>query len=513
MLGRTASSGRRGGGLHEYAALPEGAPARTSAKSRALLGKSHSFHRGAAAAAAGAAPPGIGSFSGLPKEASYGLESSDGLGTPESAPTTRIHTMSVLRAVIGPVVTVAFFLAVAACGVAALLPGSTMPAQELFGSPEAAVPVAVALLVLGLLGPCLCLRACIWWRSPSRSQRKHTAWFGDSLLQEMLDGRNIMEHLTVYGKEHAAEGTVIMLPGAAAPRGTLAPVASLVGERFRVICVDLPGQGSLSAVPYSLARCEMVLTLVVRRSQQSHPGRRVVIAAQGAAAYVACHFALRPASERLTAGLVVMGRVPDYVGVARCSCSHDAVFSLAWAAVFANRALKARVAASDWDPEHRRAASRSDFNMAVIPEMRSELQGRPLLHRLREFKRTVVFLGPRAWVEEAEELIPVRRVHARRVRGARDDTLPPVDGASVDAMVAEVVEYVAELPVEDWAMEDTAGDDVSIALSRPSFGRAYTAGGGGGGGGGSMASGSHSGTGTPAAGARATSDIARLLVR
>ncbi|CAE7252830.1 unnamed protein product, partial [Symbiodinium sp. KB8] len=478
MLGRTASSGRRGGGLHEYAALPEGAPARTSAKSRALLGKSHSFHRGAAAAAAGAAPPGIGSFSGLPKEASYGLESSDGLGTPESAPTTRIHTMSVLRAVIGPVVTVAFFLAVAACGVsaaprptwtspwtrsrpgrgcpvpllsqsldwragggvAALLPGSTMPAQELFGSPEAAVPVAVALLVLGLLGPCLCLRACIWWRSPSRSQRKHTAWFGDSLLQEMLDGRNIMEHLTVYGKEHAAEGTVIMLPGAAAPRGTLAPVASLVGERFRVICVDLPGQGSLSAVPYSLARCEMVLTLVVRRSQQSHPGRRVVIAAQGAAAYVACHFALRPASERLTAGLVVMGRVPDYVGVARCSCSHDAVFSLAWAAVFANRALKARVAASDWDPEHRRAASRSDFNMAVIPEMRSELQGRPLLHRLREFKRTVVFLGPRAWVEEAEELIPVRRVHARRVRGARDDTLPPVDGASVDAMVAEVVE-------------------------------------------------------------------------
>ncbi|KAA0160584.1 hypothetical protein FNF28_05420 [Cafeteria roenbergensis] len=386
--------------------------------------------------------------------------------------------MSVLRAVIGPVVTVAFFLAVAACGVAALLPGSTMPAQELFGSPEAAVPVAVALLVLGLLGPCLCLRACIWWRSPSRSQRKHTAWFGDSLLQEMLDGRNIMEHLTVYGKEHAAEGTVIMLPGAAAPRGTLAPVASLVGERFRVICVDLPGQGSLSAVPYSLARCEMVLTLV-----------------------------------RLTAGLVVMGRVPDYVGVARCSCSHDAVFSLAWAAVFANRALKARVAASDWDPEHRRAASRSDFNMAVIPEMRSELQGRPLLHRLREFKRTVVFLGPRAWVEEAEELIPVRRVHARRVRGARDDTLPPVDGASVDAMVAEVVEYVAELPVEDWAMEDTAGDDVSIALSRPSFGRAYTAGGGGGGGGGSMASGSHSGTGTPAAGARATSDIARLLVR
>lgn len=315
-----------------------------------------------------------------------------------------------------------------------------MPAQQLFGSPEAAVPVAVALLVLGLLGPCLCLRACIWWRSPSRSQRKHTAWFGDSLLQEMLDGRNIMEHLTVYGKEHAVEGTVIMLPGAAAPRGTLAPVASLVAERFRVICVDLPGQGSLSAVPYSLARCEMVLTLVVRRSQQSHPGRRVVIAAQGAAAYVACHFALRPASERLTAGLVVMGRVPDYVGVARCSCSHDAVYSLAWAAVFANRALKARVAASDWDPEHRRAASRSDFNMAVIPEMRSELQGRPLLHRLREFKRTVVFLGPRAWVEEAEELIPVRRVHARRVRGARDDTLPPVDGASVDAMATEVVE-------------------------------------------------------------------------
>lgn len=231
-----------------------------------------------------------------------------------------------------------------------------------------------------------------------------------------------------------------MLPGAAAPRGTLAPLASLVRERFRVITVDLPGQGTLAAVPYSLARCEMVLTLVVRRAQLSCPRKRVILAAQGASAYVACHFALRPASERLTAGLIVMGRVPDYVGTARCQCSFDSLYVMQWAAVFANRALKARIAASDWPPMERRVAGQSDFNMAAIPEIRNELHGLSLIYPLRDFKRTVIFLGPRAWVEEAEELVPVRHAQARRVRGARDDTLPPVDGLSIETMAAEVTE-------------------------------------------------------------------------
>jgi len=324
-----------------------------------------------------------------------------------------------------------------------LLPTEAHLDEVAFGSVQASVPVGAALIALGIIGPCACIRACVWWRSPSESQRMKSASFGDSLLQEMLDGRNIMEHLTVYGAGNGEAGTIIMLPGAAAPRGTLAPVAALVADRFRVICVDLPGQGSLSAVPYSLARCEMVLTLVVRRAQVGSPGRRVVIVAQGAAAFVASHFALRQSSGKLTAGLVVMGRVPDYVGAARCSCSLDSVYSLPWAAVFANRAFKARIAASDWRPADRRVAGQSDFNLAAIPQMRAELRGRPLLHRLREFERNIVFLGPRAWVEEAEELVPVRRVQARRVRGARDDTLPPVDGASVEAMAAEVIDVRA----------------------------------------------------------------------
>jgi pimeloyl-ACP methyl ester carboxylesterase len=298
----------------------------------------------------------------------------------------------------------------------------------------------LCLIVVAILGPLCLMKLCVWVRSPSRSQKMQTAWFGDSMLQELLDGRNFLEHVTIYGAEHADRGTIVMLPGVSAARGTLAPLASLVGEHFRVICVDLPGQGTLSAVPYSLARCETVLTLVTRRAHLDRPGQRVVLAAYGAATYVAAHFSLRAASQHSVAGLVFMGSVPDYIGRRSCNLSMDDMFRMQWVSVFANRALKAKIASSDWPAHLRRVAGQSDFNLAVISDVRAELFRRPLLRGLIAFPRTIIFLGPRSWVEEAEELVPVHRVRTRRVRGARDDKLPPVDALGLATMASELVE-------------------------------------------------------------------------
>jgi len=67
-----------------------------------------------------------------------------------------------------------------------------------------------------------------------------------------MQGATIRQHYTIVGHHNAGQGTLVLLPGAGAPRGTVLPLARRLARRFRVIALDLPGHGTLSTVPYTL---------------------------------------------------------------------------------------------------------------------------------------------------------------------------------------------------------------------------------------------------------------------
>ena len=92
-------------------------------------------------------------------------------------------------------------------------------------------------------------------------------FYADALLEEMLAGDNIADHYDVTGiPGEQSRGTIVFLGGLGAPRATAelhSRVAAQAG--YKTIAIDVPSHGTLSAVTYSLARCERVILRVMQR--------------------------------------------------------------------------------------------------------------------------------------------------------------------------------------------------------------------------------------------------------
>ena len=68
-------------------------------------------------------------------------------------------------------------------------------------------------------------------------------------------------------------------------------------------------------------------------------------------------------------------------------------------------------------------------------------------------RKPVFFVGPRAWVATAQELVPVSNVRGMRVRGIRDAVVPPIAG-KVLLEVADTTHTIvlASMPQDIWTM-------------------------------------------------------------
>ena len=125
----------------------------------------------------------------------------------------------------------------------------------------------LSLGIVGIIGPCFCVFACALCQRPSKRQRMKEDFYADALLEEMLVGDNVADHydvMSVPGEN--SRGTVVFLGGLGAPRATAelhSRTASQAG--YKTIAIDLPSHGTLSAVTYSLSRCERVILRVMQR--------------------------------------------------------------------------------------------------------------------------------------------------------------------------------------------------------------------------------------------------------
>jgi hypothetical protein len=126
----------------------------------------------------------------------------------------------------------------------------------------------LSLGVVGVLGPFVCIFACALCQRPSKRQRMKEDFYADALLAEMLNGDNVADHYDVRGSVpgQVTRGTIVILGGLGTPRSA-ADVQSeaAVNAGYKTISIDVPSHGTLSAVTYSLARCERVILRVMQR--------------------------------------------------------------------------------------------------------------------------------------------------------------------------------------------------------------------------------------------------------
>ena len=126
----------------------------------------------------------------------------------------------------------------------------------------------LSLGIVGILGPCFCVFACACFNRPSKRQRMKEDFYADALLEEMLTSDNVADHYDVMGVpgDQHSRGTIVFLGGLGAPRAT-AELHSRAARQagYKTVAIDMPSHGTLSAVAYSLARCERVILRVMQR--------------------------------------------------------------------------------------------------------------------------------------------------------------------------------------------------------------------------------------------------------
>jgi hypothetical protein len=229
----------------------------------------------------------------------------------------------------------------------------------------------LALGITGLVGPCFFVFACALCQRPSKRQRMKDDFYADALLEEMLAGDNVTDHYDVFGADNDANlssssssasspgtgrsspamqsrGTIVFFGGLGAPRASTQIHSRAAAEAgYKTIAIDMPSHGTLSAVTFSLARCERVLLRVLRReallSEQRHRRKTsharsraeslrrdmsmaemsvsiepVLIAAYGPGAQAAMHVASR--RPDVVAGLFLFGPIVDLSSPGMCGC-------------------------------------------------------------------------------------------------------------------------------------------------------------------------------------------------
>jgi hypothetical protein len=399
-------------------------------------------------------------------------------------------------------------------GVLLLLPSATPLASWLGLAAYPSLPtLAICLISASAAAPLLCLAACVVAAAPSQAARKHAAVFADALLEELVRGGSLGALYDVFGAEYADRGTLLLVTGGlGAPRQVLAGFARHAARALRVLLVDLPGNGALASVPFSLVRSERVLLAVLTEELRPASGggggggggngggaplpspapaaagaggapvaaSTVVLAAYSAAAYPAAYFAsLHP---HLLTGFVLLGAVPRMTTLTHWRAW---LLRLEWVASLYALGMAGRVQAHPRaTAEVKAELSSCDWNFATLPDLLTEVRAAPfpLLTSLRKLDRPLLVLGPEAWVRRARRILPVDYARFAPARGIADEILPTLVAPKQKAVADVLAEFVEDAvrAMGEYATAHSQ-EEVRRALANAA---ANESGGGGGGGGG-----------------------------
>lgn len=145
---------------------------------------------------------------------------------------------------------------------------------------------AVIFCTSGLALPLLALAVCVCRATPSLRKRQSADFVADAWLEGELAPAAVPAHYDCFGAANAHRGTILMLPGAGAPRVVLRAFAEELATQQRVIVADVPGQGSLVRIPFSLARCDRLLCRILEREFNLEPSTLLMRASATSAAAI-----------------------------------------------------------------------------------------------------------------------------------------------------------------------------------------------------------------------------------
>lgn len=138
----------------------------------------------------------------------------------------------------------------------------------------------------GVSLPLLALAVCVCRATPSLRKRQSADFVADAWLEGELAPAAVPAHYDCYGAGNAHKGTILMLPGAGAPRAVLRAFAEELATQQRVIVADVPGQGSLVRILFSLARCDRLLCRILEREFNLEPSTLLMRASATSAAAI-----------------------------------------------------------------------------------------------------------------------------------------------------------------------------------------------------------------------------------
>eukprot|EP01138_Halocafeteria_seosinensis_P009022 gb/GECG01009221.1/.p1 GENE.gb/GECG01009221.1/~~gb/GECG01009221.1/.p1 ORF type:complete len:637 (+),score=53.48 gb/GECG01009221.1/:1-1911(+) len=215
--------------------------------------------------------------------------------------------------------------------------------------------IGACVLCAGVLFPFVWVRFLSWVKSPRRIDAQRSIFNSDALLDVKLSAQAAFEHYDALGQHNVSNGTIVMIAGASAPRRILLPMAVRLAVEYRVILIDVPGQGSLHSVPFSLSRASRVICHILDREIGfGECMRRVFLVGWGASGYTAAYLCANDPYR--VAGLAILGPVPNYVSPPPCTAAgFEKSYRLRWICAWGNWLLKNRIAIPLQREAHKRA--------------------------------------------------------------------------------------------------------------------------------------------------------------
>jgi hypothetical protein len=323
---------------------------------------------------------------------------------------------------------------IAGCGVCLAFFSSIIPKQindllRSYLNSEEITYLGYTILSFSIILPIIFLILSTWCAIPGIRQRQRSELLSDTTLEEIaLSSRSALrQHVTIFSPiDQKPVGLIILLSGCGCPRETTFVLArelssSKNGYPVRAVCIDLPGNGTLSRVKYSYARCERLLKFLIsieleelkRIARDVKLTSSIVTATSSSYFKVAAltsvilycysgsiNFGIQFATsnKQLVSGIASAGRIESFSDRTLRNFLLESLLRLRSACAVADVSVKGRVMASRGEDKDKGLILTKTFELSVLPEMIRETRlrgggGFGLFECLKDINRNVLFFG------------------------------------------------------------------------------------------------------------------------
>ena len=323
--------------------------------------------------------------------------------------------------------------------------------------------ISIVQIAVGILGPCILLNCFMTCHRQSRRDMELDAFYGDALLEAMLAGDTIYEHYTVRGTSHIEKGTIVFVSGLACPRVINNLHTRHLSKKFRTISVDLPGQGTMSGVQYSIARCVRVLKRVVDNEVAiSEQQSSVILVGYGSSG---SHVVMSAAKQNpgMCSGIVVCGDLDDvscccwFGSCCRIGSGTAQLLRESWAAELFTHFYQ-RTLDDCNDHMNMRQAPQS-FHWDMTMDWFREVRGRSIDNMFVNVSRPILAMSSSKYTLARIRRLDCDNVITVRVNGLSGDILPSCEKSDLkkmhDAIEAFSSENMMLLPFMESGLDDS----------------------------------------------------------